>query len=225
MKFGLGIILLLSTLQCVHAEDSANLVARLIAQTWKPQIVRVEWKSRGSALESPSEYDDWKIGENRPNRMAGAMIVVLERKEADGNVEKIPISGTAHIFGPSLTPMRRLTTGQTVDSLSLEQCEKEWTRLSSDAATWMDISKGVVAVRTLVPGRPITVADIKPTPVVHRDQSVDLQYVDGSVRIKMAGRALQDGAVGETITVAVEMGKPRRFEGTVAEDGTVQIAR
>jgi flagella basal body P-ring formation protein FlgA len=81
----------------------------------------------------------------------------------------------------------------------------------------------MVAVHALLPGRPLTIEDIKPAPIVLRDQKVNLVYAQGAVKLTLMGRALQAGAVGDIIPVSVDMGKEKRFKGTIQSNGIVQL--
>ncbi len=216
--------LLLGVFAIEAAEKPETMVARLIAESWAPQTVRVDWQFKGKVPELLAQYDDWKLADLRPTRMAGSMIIVLQHCDGSENV-KVAISGIARVFGLSLMPIRRMTAGENVDTNSVVTAECEWTHLKSVVADLCDLRQPKIANRTLVPNRPITIIDLRTLPIVLRDQPVDLEYVEGAVRIRMSGRALQDGAVGETVAVAVDMGKTRRFEGIVIADGIVQIVR
>lgn len=112
-----------------------------------------------------------------------------------------------------------------MDSSALIEMEAEWTRLRSDPLDWNAFSAKKIAARALVPGRPLTAHDVKGAPVIERDQTVQVEYEDGAVKIRLRGRALQAGAVGEKIAVAVELEKTRRVEGIVAADGVVRWTR
>jgi flagella basal body P-ring formation protein FlgA len=81
----------------------------------------------------------------------------------------------------------------------------------------------MIAAKTLIPGRALTQDDMKPMPIVKRGQQVDLEYQKGNLKVAMVGRALLDGAEGDTIPVSVDMGKEKRYQGKILSNGSVQL--
>jgi flagella basal body P-ring formation protein FlgA len=129
------------------------------------------------------------------------------------------------VFGSALTVKKRVGAGGPLDSANVEPIEAEWTRLNGQPLVTLTTSSPQVAARALLPGRPILVQDAKAAPRVRRGQPVSLLYVEGNVHVRLSGRALQDGATGDVISVAADLGKSRSFTGTVADDGTVLLTR
>ncbi|MBU0509511.1 hypothetical protein KKH27_11840, partial [bacterium] len=153
--FALGVV-------AVSATEPETTVARLIADAWQPQEVRVEWQFTGPTPKAVADYEDWAIAEPRPTRLAGSLIVVLERSAGQDQKMRLPVSGTARVYGPSLMPTHTVHIGEPVDSSKVTLVESEWTRLKGNAAQWENLSGAVIAARTLVPGRSIVVTDLKP---------------------------------------------------------------
>lgn len=217
--------LLLLAPAALWAGDAERVVANLIAGQWRPQVVRVEWSFRGAPPAPLTDHTGWCIADPKPRRWAGSLIITLERVAETGGVQRMGISGNARIFGPVLSPARDLGAGSPVGLDDFLPAEAEWTRLHADVADSADFSGHVITARKLIPGRPLTVADLRPAPRIRKGQTVDIVYADGGVTIRLAGRAVKDGATGDVIPVAVQLSKPRRFEGTVAADGTVRLTR
>jgi flagella basal body P-ring formation protein FlgA len=137
----------------------------------------------------------------------------------------VALSGAARVFGPALTVKKRASAGEPLDSANVEQIETEWTHLNGQPLLVLTTSVRQVAARALLPGRAILVQDVKAAPRVRCGQSVSLLYAEGNVQVRLSGRALQDGATGDVISVAADLGRSKSFTGTVADDGTVLLTR
>jgi len=82
---------------------------------------------------------------------------------------------------------------------------------------------GMVATRTLLPGRVIPASSVRIPYAVERGKPVELIYSDGQLTITAAGMPLQNAAVGDLIRVRnTDTGVT--VSGTVAADHTVQVA-
>jgi flagella basal body P-ring formation protein FlgA len=207
------------------AGSAETMIENLVAQAWAPTAVRVEWKFSGKPPLALAETGDWKLVDPTPERISGSVILLLERMDQTGNARRIAVSGTASIFGPSVTAKKEIGAGQPVIAADLVQTEMDWTHLNGVAASMDDFSRPVIAAHALVPGRCILTRDIQPKPLVRNGQTVELQFVDGAVKVRISGRATQDGAVGDVIPVLVDLGKTHQLKGTVNPDGTLQLVR
>lgn len=214
------VLLLLILPAVLQAGPAETIVERLIARAWLPDTVRVEWTFTGDVPEKLSNRSGWIIDSPLPERPAGSLIVRLRNSGAD---EIVSVSGRAKVSGNCSTVSRRIKAGNAVGIEDLTVSELDLTNLRDCLLPVEAIREGCVAARMLIPGRPLCVSDVRPVPVVMRGNNVSLCCQSGLVTVRMTGRALKDGAVGETIPVAVDVGKKKRFKGTVCPDGTVSI--
>lgn len=221
---GIFLITVLIFPLCGFADPAEALLETLIGEAWAPQTVRVEWTFREKAPSVLSSYTDWRLSDPRPTRLAGSMIVSLQRTAADGTLQKTAVSGTCRVFGRGLTVKARVDAGQKLDRENLQSIEAELTRLNGERLASIPAAP-CVAVRALVPGRVILAQDVKNPPLVRSGSKVSLVYAEGHVLVRLNGRALQDGAAGEVITVAADLGRSRSYKGTVAPDGAVHLIR
>ena len=210
---------------CLLADPASRMIEKLIAEAWAPQTVRVEWSFNGKTPPALVRYDDWRLAEPRASRLAGSLILSLERRDETGALRRVALSGAARVFGPALTVKKRASAGEPLDSANVEQIETEWTHLNGQPLLVLTTSVRQVAARALLPGRAILVQDVKAAPRVRCGQSVSLLYAEGNVQVRLSGRALQDGATGDVISVAADLGRSKSFTGTVADDGTVLLTR
>jgi len=81
---------------------------------------------------------------------------------------------------------------------------------------------GMVAKRTLLPGRTIPVHGLREAFAVKRGTSVRLTFAIGNMLISASGTPLTDASVGEIVKVRnIDSGSI--VSGTVMADGTVQV--
>ena len=82
---------------------------------------------------------------------------------------------------------------------------------------------GMMAARTLLPGRSIPMAALAPPRLVRAGAAVKMLYIDGPLTIMAAGSALQDGAVGQTVKVRND-DSGVTVSGRVRGDGSVVVS-
>ena len=82
---------------------------------------------------------------------------------------------------------------------------------------------GMMATRTLLPGRSIPISALSPPRLVRAGAAVKMIYIDGPLTIMAAGSALQDGAVGQTVKVRND-DSGVTVSGRVRGDGSVVVS-
>jgi flagella basal body P-ring formation protein FlgA len=224
MKTSAAALLLCLLSAVAWAGPAETAMENLIAEAWMPHIVRVEWTFNMPTPAALVNSADWTLTETRPARLAGSMILTLERKHA-APATRITVSGTARIYGNAWTVTRTVPAGQSIRENDLEMVNSEWTTLIGAPASAADWKANPVAAHMLIPGRPLARRDLRPLALVHRGDLVNMTYHEESVYVTLAGKAMQDGASGDTIDVTVDLGRARRFKGAVDENGLVQLIR
>lgn len=74
---------------------------------------------------------------------------------------------------------------------------------------------GMTPRRMVLSGKPVRAADVQPPRLVSRNEKVLITFRKGSMTLTAEGRALQDGAKGESVRV-VNAASSRTIEGTVS---------
>lgn len=82
---------------------------------------------------------------------------------------------------------------------------------------------GMEARVVLYAGRPIRESDITPPAVIRRNQAVELIFRQGGLAISTGGRALDRGAVGDSIRVMNTSSRKTLF-GRVLADGRIDVS-
>jgi flagella basal body P-ring formation protein FlgA len=81
---------------------------------------------------------------------------------------------------------------------------------------------GKIAVRTILPGRPIALAQVRQPDVVEAGHPVRVTYKHAGLKISIKALALSSGGIGETIQLRnPDSGKP--ITGLIRADGSVEV--
>lgn len=81
---------------------------------------------------------------------------------------------------------------------------------------------GKEAVRTLYVGKTLSEADIREPRLVKRNTRVSMIYRVGKLEIKAVGRALDEGSLGEMVSV-MNLDSRKRVSGVVVGTGLVEM--
>ena len=81
---------------------------------------------------------------------------------------------------------------------------------------------GMMAARTLLPGRSIPMSALSPPRLVRAGAPVKMVYIDGGLTISASGSALQDGVVGQAVKVRND-DSGITVSGRVRGDGSVVV--
>lgn len=120
-------------------------------------------------------------------------------------------------------PNRRLAPGEVISPDDLTTIPMRTDQVSQRTITDARGLVGMEVRRGLAAGRPIQGNAITSQPVVERNKPVTLQYRQGALLITARGRALADGAVGDTVRVQ-NLDSNRSLTATVIGPGTVSAA-
>ncbi|BBE74780.1 flagellar basal body P-ring formation chaperone FlgA [Oharaeibacter diazotrophicus] len=108
------------------------------------------------------------------------------------------------------------------DDIAVERVERR--RMGRSALAEPDAVVGLAARRALRGGDTLSPVDLEPPRLVLRGEQVTLSYARPGITLSARGRALADGALGETVTVLNEQSR-RTVEGIVTANGVVTVAR
>lgn len=86
----------------------------------------------------------------------------------------------------------------------------------------MDDSIGLEVKRRINAGTSITPSMVKKPKIISRGQKITILAMAGAMQVRMSGKALANGAVGDRISV-MNTSTKRKLEGVVAKDGTVRV--
>lgn len=134
-----------------------------------------------------------------------------------------PAAASASNGTTAVVPTAVIYPGQSIDPSQLREVPVDNPNIRADYIHTIDEIDGMVATRTLLPGRVIPPTSVRVAYAVERGKPVRLVYSSQGLTITASGMPLQNAAVGDPIRVRnIETGVT--VSGTVADDGSVQVA-
>lgn len=120
-------------------------------------------------------------------------------------------------------PRKTLYPGDVITNASLERRSFRFRKgVAIPYIQSTDKLVGMVARRTLLPGRPIVMNSLREPEVIQRGQTAAIIFQSGSLTISGFAKALEPGAVGEIIALRnVDSGSIVR--GQVRADGSIML--
>ena len=125
-------------------------------------------------------------------------------------------------MGTAVVPTSTIYPGEEISAGKVEEVEVTNPNLSGDYARSSQEVVGMVAKRTLLPGRTISVSALREAFAVTRGSSVRLTFSIGNMTISASGSPLENAAVGD-VTRVRNTDSGVTVSGTVMADGTVQV--
>ncbi len=116
----------------------------------------------------------------------------------------------------------RMRRGEIIAESDLGWIERRADRLSATTVTDPSEIVGLTPRRALRAGEPIRARDVRAPVVVAKGATVTMSYRTPTMALTVAGRALEDGATGETIRV-LNIQSNRVIEAAVASAGLVNV--
>ncbi len=125
-------------------------------------------------------------------------------------------------MGTAVVPTTTIYPGEEITSSKVDEVDVTNPNLAGEYARTSGEVLGMVAKRTLLPGRTIPPSALRDAFAVTRGSPVRLVFVLGGLSIAATGSPLDNAAVGDVIKVRnVDSGVT--VSGTVMADGTVQV--
>jgi len=123
---------------------------------------------------------------------------------------------------PVLVLARALSAGETISADMLVQDTRDTARIIGAPLTDPSSAIGQSTRRALTAGSILTAAHLRAPEAVHRGDPVTLISRQGGIEVRMAGRALMAGGLGERIS-AENLSSRRRVQGVVMADGKIKV--
>ena len=122
----------------------------------------------------------------------------------------------------AVVPTQTVYPGETLTASQLEEVAVTNPNIAGGYAQSIAEVEGMISKRTLLPGRTIPVASLRPPYAINRGANIRLTFTLGSMTISASGTPLTDASVGDVIKVR-NLDSGVIVTGTVLADGTVQV--
>ncbi|WP_425499194.1 flagellar basal body P-ring formation chaperone FlgA [Hoeflea poritis] len=123
----------------------------------------------------------------------------------------------------AVIPKQIIYPGETVEAHMLEMVKVTNRNVRRDFASSMDQVEGMIAKRTLLPGRVVPVSSVREPYTVERGSVVTMVFSQNGLMITAPGSPLKNGTVGDFIRVR-NVNTGVMVSGTVMADGTIRVA-
>jgi flagella basal body P-ring formation protein FlgA len=156
------------------------------------------------------------------NPRTGGFDALLRAPANDLTSPLVRVSGRAYpvIDVPVLT--RDVAQGDIVRAQDIDWVRLPAARVSQNIITSQDQLVGKSPRHAIRMGEPLRMSDVQAPLVVEKGAQVDMTYVSGSLTLTARGRALQSGAVGDTVDI-LNPRSNRTVQGIVEGPNMVRI--
>ncbi len=136
---------------------------------------------------------------------------------------RIPVSGRATAIAAVPVLTRRIKPGEVIEAADIAWLDMRETRSSTEVIRGQEQLIGLTPRRTITANTPIRPGDVREPQVVMRNSLVTISLQTRSIGLTAQGRALQEGAMGETVRVVNTMSN-RTIEATVTGPNQVTVS-
>lgn len=117
---------------------------------------------------------------------------------------------------------RLVSAGDTIQADDIDWTSSRVDQLAGNTVTDAGQMVGRVARRPLRPGQVLRMSDLINDPTVHKNDLITIAVQTNNMSLTVRGKALEDGAIGQTIRV-VNINTKKQLLGVVKDASTVQI--
>jgi len=207
--------------QLKRAEIAKRLIALLRRRGAEGEL-RLALGSGIDAIHLPADTGPgFEIRDLRYAARTGRVSAVLTAPAGDPTVTR-RISGRLLQLVAVPVPMRRVRRGEIIRARDLELRKLARSELPRGVVTDRDALVGLAARHALRSGLPVRARDVKPPTLVKRGAIVTMEIRTAFMRLTARGKALDNGARGDTVRVRNTHSK-RVVEGVVTGPGRVAI--
>ncbi|UCC32755.1 MAG: flagellar basal body P-ring formation protein FlgA [Phycisphaerales bacterium] len=143
---------------------------------------------------------------------------------ADGRtVQTVPLVVQVSMIRRVVVARRAVNQGATIKTSDVELIPLSFARLDKLGIDDIAHVVGQRSKRFISAGSVVDPGVIESVPLVMRGQLVTLTSVAGAIRVVTTAKAVQDGLLGETVTISVTDNKRMELDAVVVGPGAVQI--
>jgi flagella basal body P-ring formation protein FlgA len=117
---------------------------------------------------------------------------------------------------------RLVSAGDTIQPDDIDWTSSRVDQLANNTVTDAQQMVGRIAKRPLRPGQILRISDLINDPAIHKNDLITIAVQTNNMSLTVRGKALDDGAVGQSIRV-VNVNTKKQLLGVVKDAGTVQI--
>jgi flagella basal body P-ring formation protein FlgA len=203
----------------IEAALRKALVAAGAPRDWKIALSRRDLELHAA----PEAAAPFRIVDARFDAASGHFAAVAEVATGAKSVDRVQLSGTAYEVVSVPVLGRIMQRGEVIRDADIEMIDMQQNAVPRNAVLDKRRLVGQAPRRMLHAGTPLSLNDVQPPVIVARGSLVTLLLRTDRMLITAQGKALEDGAAGETIRVLNTRSKTT-IEGRVSGSGQVTVA-
>jgi flagellar basal body P-ring formation protein FlgA len=210
----------------IPAKDIETRVAKALSTQFalgpvKDIQVNFDRELRAIQLETSAKGEP-RVGYLNYDGQSGRFDVTLDMPTGATTRGALHLSGRATATVEIVTLAHALERGGTIKAADVALERRPRATIGRDAVTDSAQVIGLAARNSMLPGRPLRLADLTKPAVVLRNETVTLTYQVPGITLTVRGKATESGAEGDVISVLNEQSK-RTLQGVVSGPGRVTV--
>lgn len=129
---------------------------------------------------------------------------------------------TVKVYKHVVVASKSLSRGDLLTESDLKRIKYDMSQLPAGYIEEPADGLGMEVKRRVSQGTPLTTSMIKKPNIIKRGQQVSIVARAGSMEVRMSGKALSNGAVGERVRV-LNLKSKKKLEGTVTPKGDIKV--
>jgi flagellar basal body P-ring formation protein FlgA len=168
---------------------------------WQESEIRVDSIGNLSGIELPPGPCKLQISSNGLMFGHRNVLVTVEIMQNGRVLRSFWITAGVRISAGILTAARKISSGESVAQDALLKKNVEIADLRADYARNPEDVIGKMAIKTILPGEPLTLDVVKEPFLIKHGETVNLRLERNGIILNSTGRAEQDGRLGQVIRV------------------------
>lgn len=209
-----------------EAQVSDAIAAAIVAKTpsiLSTALMQVDFVGGNSGVQvGDNDMPSVKVEQIVFNPRNGSFDAILRAPANDPAAPLRRVSGRAYPVTEVPVLSHSVAPGDVVRAKDIQWVRLPSTRVGNNVVT---TQAGIVGMSPRYPvrsGEPVRISDMQPPVVVAKGAMVDMNYVSGSLILLARGRALESGAVGDTIDI-LNPRSNRTVQGVIQSSNSVRI--
>lgn len=193
-----GVLIALDDIKELLTDELANRVDASGTGT----LIQIRFSGKAKPLYVPADkMPEAEVAELRFNRRSGRFSAIVAAPAGDPQARRYTYSGRAVEAREIAVPTRTIRRGSVIGADDVELRAVPMRRIDSTTVEDQADLIGMAAKRTLRPEQPVRARDLERPKIVKKNGAVTVRYQSPGLMLTMRGRALEDGAKGDVISI------------------------
>ncbi len=208
--------------EIVNEAEIVELLRREFRRNGAVGRVKIRLNRIRDGVLRPHETGTLRIEDLTHDSDGGPFSAYIESDRSDGTTQRQLLRGRVDFVARVPVASRAIRKGQEITNADIKWRELSLRLLGSDTAEHLEQLVGLAAKRNLRQNQPIKRSDLRTPIMIAKGAMVTIILRSGGISLSSAGRALQDGSLGESIQI-MNMQSKRTLEASVTGPDRVSV--